>query len=66
VPLQQHVHLVLPPPQQQQLPASSTGVAEFDVQVGAVRQLVGLQQEVADLKMTVARLRQQAEEDEAR
>jgi hypothetical protein len=34
--------------------------------MGAVRQLAAMQQEVADLKMTVARLRQQAEEDDAR
>jgi uncharacterized membrane protein len=70
-PLQQHNAYHVQPPslqqQQQQVPGvSSPGSAEFDAQVGAVRQLVGLQQEAAELKMTVARLRQQADEDEAR
>lgn len=55
--------------QQQQPQAVSTAAlpaVDFDGQVAAVRQLSQLQSELADQKLSMARLRQQAEEDHAR
>jgi hypothetical protein len=63
---QQHDHLQ--PQQQQQQPHSMGhgGPGDFDGQVAAMRQLSHLQGELADAKMSMARLRQQAEEEHSR
>jgi hypothetical protein len=58
------------PQQQQQQPAGATAAssaaADFDAQVAAVRQLSLLQAELAEHRLAVVRLRQQADEDHDR
>jgi hypothetical protein len=46
--------------------AAGAGAIDFDGQLAAMRQLSQLQGELADQKLSLARLRQQAEEDHAR